>query len=389
MYKRSIDLSLTATQSCFLWGPRQAGKSTLLKRSFPDALYYDLLLAADFRRLLQDPGILRQESEARSLSGATQLTPLIIDEVQKLPELLDEVQWLIVNRGLRFILCGSSARKLKRGGGNLLGGRAVRLELHPLTWREIDHFSLDRALNHGLLPRHYETDDPRPLLQAYVGDYLREEIQAEALVRQLPSFQRFLDGVALTNGEIVNYATIARDVGTSAPTVKGYFAILIDTLLGAFVPAFQKRAKRRVVQAPKFYLFDVGVVKELAHQGQILPGSTAFGKAFEQFIWQELRTHASYTGLHYPITYWRTASGFEVDFILADGQVAIEVKSTTNPTADHLKGMRAFKEEFRARRYIVVSQVERPRRTDDGIDLLPWQEFLTQLWDGAILSRTT
>jgi predicted AAA+ superfamily ATPase len=389
MYKRNIDLSLTASQSCFLWGPRQTGKSTLLKSTFPGALYYDLLLASDFRRLLQDPSILRQESEAQGLTGATQTTPLIIDEVQKLPELLDEVQWLIVNRGLRFILCGSSARKLKRGGGNLLGGRAVRLELHPLIWREISHFSLERALNHGLLPRHYQADDPRPLLQAYVGDYLREEIYAEALVRNLPSFQRFLDVAALTNGEIVNYATIAREVGASAPTVKGYFEILADTLLGAFVPALQKRAKRRVVQAPKFYLFDVGVVKELTHQGQILPGSAAFGKAFEQFVWQELRAHASYTGLHYPIAYWRTSSGFEVDFILAEGMVAVEVKSSTNPTADHLKGMRAFKEEFRARRHIVVSHVARARRTEDGIEVLPWREFLTQLWDGAVLPRVS
>ncbi len=389
MYKRNIDLSLTTSQSCFLWGPRQTGKSTLLKNTFPDALYYDLLLASDFRRLLQNPSILREEIEAQGFTGATQTTPLIIDEVQKLPELLDEVQWLIVNRGLRFILCGSSARKLKRGGGNLLGGRAVRLELHPLTWREISRFSLARALTHGLLPRHYEADDPRPLLHAYVGDYLREEIYAEALVRNLPGFQRFLDVVALSNGEIVNYATIAREVGASAPTVKGYFEILSDTLLGAFVPAFQMRAKRRVVHAPKFYLFDVGVVNELTHQGQIVSGSSAFGKAFEQFIWQELRAHASYTGLHYPIAYWRTSSGFEVDFILAEGQVAIEVKSSTNPTADHLKGLRAFKEEFRARRYIVVSQVDRARRTEDGIDMLPWQEFLIQLWDGAVLPRVS
>jgi predicted AAA+ superfamily ATPase len=385
MYKRKIDLSITKSQSCFLWGPRQTGKSTLLKSTFPDALYYDLLLASDFRRLLHDPGILRQECEARGLTGATQTAPVIIDEVQKLPELLDEVQWLIVNHGIRFVLCGSSARKLKRGGGNLLGGRGVRLELHPLTWSEISDFSLERALNHGLLPPHYQADDPRPLLHAYVGDYLREEIYAESLVRNLPSFQRFLEVAALMNGEIVNYTTIAREVGTSAPTVRGYFEILTDTLLGTFVPAFQKRAKRRVVQAPKFYLFDVGVVNELTRQGQVLPGSALFGKTFEQFILQELRAHASYTGLYYPVAYWRTSSGFEVDFVLAQGEVVVEVKSSANPTADHLKGIRAFKEEFRAHRYLVVSLVARARRTEDGIEVLPWHDFLSQLWDGTFM----
>ncbi len=385
MYKRKITLSITKSQSCFLWGPRQTGKSTLLNNTFPDALYYDLLLASDFRRLLHDPGILRQECEAQDLTGATQTAPVIIDEVQKLPELLDEVQWLIVNRGLRFVLCGSSARKLKRGGGNLLGGRAVRLELHPLTWSEISDFSLERALNHGLLPRHYQADDPRPLLHAYVGDYLREEIYAESLVRNLPSFQRFLDVAALANGEIVNYATIAREVGVSAPTVRGYFEILTDTLLGIFVPAFQKRAKRRIVQAPKFYLFDVGVVNELAHQSQVLPGFMLFGKALEQFILQELRAHASYTGRRYPLAYWRTSSGFEVDFVLAQGMVAVEVKSSANPTADYLKGIRAFKEEFRAHRYLVVSLVAQARRTEDGIEILPWQDFLTQLWEGRVV----
>lgn len=352
---------------------------------FPTALYYDLLLSSEYRRLLQDPGLLRQECEAAGLSRATQKEPIIIDEVQKIPELLDEVHWLIVNRGLRFILSGSGARKLKRGGGNLLGGRAIRLELMPLTSAELTGLSLERALNHGLLPGHYLAEDPRALLQAYVGDYLREEVYAESLVRNLPSFQRFLDAAGLCNGQTVNYAAIAREVGVSAPGVRGYFEILADTLLGTWVPAFRKRPKRRVIESPRFYFFDVGVANELARRGELWPGSFEFGAAFEHFIFMELRSHASYTRTHYPISYWRTVSGFEVNFVLADGAAAIEVKSTDRPTSDHLKGLRALREEVRLKQSILVSRIPRARKTEDGIEILPWSEFLSRLWKGEIV----
>ena len=384
MINRIIDFGIANRESCFLWGPRQTGKSTLLRASFPDAPYYDLLLASEYRRLLSDPGLLRQECEAQGLTGKTQQLPIIIDEVQKLPELLDEVHWLMVHRGLRFVLSGSSARKLKRDGGHLLGGRAVRLELLPLTSAELPDLNLERALNHGLLPRHYLADEARPLLHAYVGDYLREEIYAESLVRNLPSFQRFLDVAALSNGQMVNYTAVAREVGVSAPSVRSYFEILTDTLLGLWVPAWRKRAKRRVIESPRFYFFDIGVVNELARRGHLLPGSTEFGVAFEHFLFMELHAYASYSGQHYPVSYWRTASGFEVDFVLGDGSVVIEVKSTDQPTSDHLRGLRALKEEMRVKRAILVSRAARARKTSDGIEILPWHQFLRALWAGEV-----
>lgn len=367
--------------SVFFWGPRQVGKSTLLRERFPQALYYDLLSSGEFRRLASNPGILREECLATGWTRGKQPHPIIVDEIQKLPELLDEVQNLISRDGLHFILTGSSPRKLMRGGGNLLGGRAVRQELYPLTSAEIPDFSLERALNHGLLPPHYLATNATKLLHAYVGMYLREEILAEALTRNLPAFQRFLEVAAFSNGQIVNHASIARDVGVSAPTVRGYFEILTDTLVGCWVPAWRKRAKRRVIEAPRFYYFDVGLVNELAKRGKLIPGSAEFGLAFEHFIFMELRAHSSYLGNDYPISYWRTASGLEIDFVLGDNDIAIDVKSSENPTSDHLKGLRAFAEEHHPKRSVLICRAPRARRTSDGIEILPWQEFLKSLWE--------
>ncbi len=384
MFTRILDLDLSRSKSCFLWGPRQTGKTTLLRERYPEALYYDLLLAAEFRRLSASPGLLREECEAREVSSGKRSAPVVIDEIQKLPELLDEVHSLISRAGARFILCGSSARKLVRGGGNLLGGRAVRHELFPLTSAEIPDFSLERALNHGLLPSHYLQDDPQASLQAYVGEYLREEVLAESLTRNLPAFQRFLEVAALSNGQVVNFSAIARDVGVSAPGVRGYFEILTDTLIGCWVPAWRKRVKRRIVESPRFYFFDVGLVNELAHRGRLRPGSSEFGAAFEHFLFMEIRAHSVYRGKGYPVAYWRTSSGFEVDFILGDRSVAIEAKSTDSPTIDHLKGLRAWREEQKSRRCILVCRAPRARKTADGIEILPWQTFLRQLWNGEV-----
>jgi len=379
MYTRLQTFKGLGSESCFLWGPRQSGKSTLLKTLFPNSPYYDLLLSDEFERLNRKPSLLREELMA--LHGKA---PVIIDEVQKIPQLLNEIQWLIVNKKIQFILSGSSARKLKRGGGNLLGGRALRYELFPLVSREIPNFDLLRALNHGLLPRHYQAEHPERMSRSYIGDYLKEEIAAEALTRNVPAFARFLEAASFSNGEVVNFTNIARECGVSGPTVKEYFQILVDTLLARFVPAFQKKPKRRIIQAPKFYLFDVGIANALLKRGIISAGSEIFGRAFEHFILQEIIAHSHYSGLEYPISYWRTASGIEVDFILGDREVALEVKGVAEVHSHHLRGMRAFSEEYKPKKAIVVSLDAKPRVVD-GITIVPWGVFLRGLWAGSIM----
>lgn len=385
MYKRVIDFGLCKRHSCFLWGARQTGKSTLLRERFPEAVRFDLLLADEYRRCLQDPTLIRQELAARGLTGRNQTAPVIIDEIQKVPDLLDEIHWMIEQMGLRFILCGSSARKVRRGHANLLGGRAPSLHLHPLTFAEIPDFDIEQALNRGLLPPHYDSEDHVSLREAYVGVYLREEIAAEAAVRNLTAFGRFLEVAALSNGEMVVYQNIARDCGVSAPTVKAYFELLEDTLLGRFLPAYTRRARRRVIQAPRFYFFDVGIAGTLTRRGRIEPGSELWGRALEHFIFMELTAWRDYRAPGLPLAYWRTASQLEVDFVLADGAVAVEVKSTRKAADHDLRGLRAFREEHRPRRAILVSMDVKPRRTDDGIEILPWRVFLEELWSGDIV----
>ena len=381
MYKRILELDLSKSETCFMWGARQTGKSTLLKQLYPKSKYYDLLLSDVYERLLRRPSIFREECIAH---GKT-VNPIIIDEVQKIPALLDEVHWLIENEGLHFILCGSSARKLKRGHGNLLGGRAIRYELYPLVYQEINNFSLEKALNGGLIPRHYNHSNPRRLLQSYVGDYLKEEILSEALTRNISSFHRFLEIAAIGNGEIIKYQNIASDVGVSSPTVKEYYQILSDTLLGNFLPAYRLRAKRRTILAPKFFLFDIGVAGYLTNRGNVEAGSELFGKTFEHFLFNEIKAHSSYSEKFYPISYWRTSSGFEVDFILGEHEIAIEIKSTTAVQDKHLKGLRAFSEEFKTNKRIVVSCDANERVTSDGIQIIPWKQFLEKLWSGDII----
>jgi uncharacterized protein len=385
MYKRSIDLDEARSESLFLWGPRQTGKSTLLSMLFPESLRYDLLLSSEYQRLTRRPELLKENIMALSPEDLAKQQPVILDEVQKIPSLLDTVQWLMVNKGVRFILCGSSAKKLRRGHGNLLGGRALHCELHPLSFSEVPDFDLIKALNRGMLPRHYSSDAYPRRLQAYVGDYLKEEIAAEALTRNIQAFANFLDVAAISNGEIINFSNIARECGVSAPTVKEYYQILVDTLMGRFVPAFRKRAKRRVIETPRFYFFDVGVLNALAKRRGILPGGELFGKAFEHFIYQELTAWSDYRQAGVELAYWRTASGFEVDFVLND-RVALEVKASSNIQSHHLKGLRAIHDDFPALNRIMVSLDERPRMTEDRIRIMPWRIFLTELWEGDLLS---
>ena len=378
MFKRLQTFKGRGRESAFLWGARQTGKSTLLKELFPKSPYYDLLLSDEYARLSRRPALLREEILA---SPPPHGVPVIIDEVQKCPALLDEIQWLIVNPKTSFILSGSSARKLKRSGANLLGGRALRYELHPLVSAEIPRFNLMRALNHGLLPRHYLAEDAGKLLAAYLGDYLREEIAAEALARNIPLFARFLEAAAFSNGEMLNYQNIASDCGVSPPTVKEYFQILEDTLLARTLPSYRKKPKRRVIQAPKFYFFDVGVANHLLKRGVIAEGGEAFGKAFEHFLFQEIWAHSRYSGLDYPVAYWRTASQLEVDFILGDAEVAVEVKATGSADDRHLRGLRAFQEEYKVKEAVLISRDPKPRKVGN-IRILPWAVFLEDLWSG-------
>ncbi len=381
MYKRRQSLALRGKESCFLWGARQTGKSTLLKELFSKSPKYDLLLSSEFGRLQINPSLMLQELLAEPPGDL----PVIIDEIQKIPQLLDDVQWLIVNKNVQFILCGSSARKLKRSGANLLGGRALRFELFPLVYPEIPDFDLLRALNHGLIPRHYISNHPGLLLESYVGEYLKEEIAAEALTRNIPAFSRFLEAAAFSNGDIVVYKNIASECGVSAPTVKEYFDILVDTLIGNFVPSFQKHPKRRIIQAPRFYYFDVGLANFLLKRKNIVPKNEVFGKAFEHFIYQELVAHSNYSGLKYPISYWHTTSDLEVDFILGDHEVALEIKGVDQITGHHLKGLKAFQEEYTTKKSILVSLDPKPRQLDNEIVVLPWDHFLNKLWGGELI----
>lgn len=379
MYNRLQLFKDIGEESAFLWGARQTGKSTLLKMRYRESPYFDLLLANEYERFLRNPSLLREILEAKPAGSI-----VIIDEIQRLPDLLNEIQWMIVNRNRRFILSGSSPRNILRTGGNLLGGRAIRYELYPLIYREIDDFDLLRALNNGLLPKHYLSGNAGKLLSAYTGSYLRDEIMAEARVRNISSFSRFLEVAAFSNGEIVNYSNIATDCGVSAPTIREYFQILVDTMIGRFLPSFQKKPKRRVILSPKFYYFDVGIANYLLKRGKILPGGESFGHAFEHFLFHEIYSHSNYSELKYPISYWRTTSQIEVDFILGDHEVAVEVKSTDMAQSRHLRGLKSFAEEYQVKKQILVTNDPVPRKSGD-IMIMPWQYFLDQLWDGGII----
>ncbi|MDR2511992.1 MAG: AAA family ATPase [Bacteroidales bacterium] len=379
MYNRKQFFIGAENESIFFWGARQTGKSTLLKTMYPNALHFDLLISKVYNDFARYPDTLRE-----TILANLETTPVIIDEIQRLPNLLNEVHWLIVNHNVRFILSGSSPRKIIRFGANLLGGRALRYELYPLISQEIPEFDLMRAVNNGLLPRHYDSSNPQKLIASYIDNYLRDEIVAEAKIRNVGIFSRFLEAVAFSNGEMVNYTNIAADCGVSATTVKEYFQILEDTLLGRFVPSFQKKPKRKVILAPKFYLFDVGIANYLLHRGKIVLGSEIFGKAFEHFIYQEICAHSRYSGKDYFICYWRTTSQLEIDFVLGDHEVAIEVKATEHADARHLKGLVAFSEEYEVKKSILISNDPLPRLVGKNL-ILPWKVFLEKLWADEII----
>jgi predicted AAA+ superfamily ATPase len=384
MVKRLLLMELPENRSAFLWGPRKTGKTTLLKMTFPESIVYDFLRSELVIQLSKRPSVLREQLLARRPEDLAK--PVILDEVQKVPAVLDEVQWLIENKGLRFILCGSSARKLKRGRANLLGGRAWRFELFPLVTAELEAPDLLRILNRGMIPAHYFSENYRKSLAGYTRDYLKEEVFEEGLTRNVPAFARFFDAMGYSHGELTNFANIARECGADAKTVKEYYQILCDTLLGRMVGPYKKRQERQIiVKAAKFYLFDVGVAGAIVKRSIAEERGEHFGRAFEHFILMELAAHSSYSELEYDIQFWRTKTGLEVDFILGRGEVAIEAKGSSRVDDRELRSLRSFVLEHKPRAAIVVCNEPMERRVGD-IRILPWRIFLHELWGGGIIS---
>lgn len=385
---RIIDLPASLSRkSQFLFGPRQTGKTTWIDKELGDiAFRFNLLEGSTYRRLAMDPSYLTQILRRSGIKEGI----VVIDEIQKLAGLLDEVHNLIETTDIRFLLTGSSARKLRAQGVNLLGGRAGWKEMYPFVYPEIKNhgFSLERIFCNGLIPPIYLSGTPDEDLSDYVNLYLTQEIQQEGLVRNLPSFSRFLEVAALSNTEMMNFANISKEVGISATGISEWFRILYDTLIGFEVPSFQKTRKRKTYAASKFYFFDTGIVRRLLEIGKVEENTTEYGRFFEAYIAAEIRAFLGYM-LGYRDTdrklcYWRTLSGREVDFII-DGRIAIETKTTKHYTASDLKGLRALKEEGACQRHMLVCREEYPMMTDDGIEIIPYEIFLDELWSRRYL----
>ncbi len=369
---RTLDLrALLARKSHFLLGPRQTGKTFLIRTTLGDVRAYDLLNSATFLALSRNPGLIADEIGDEKL--------VVVDEIQRLPELLNEIHRLIESRRVRFLLTGSSARRLRSGGVNLLGGRARVKHLHPLTSAELGkRYDLRRAVSRGLLPSIYFSDDPRADLAAYTGTYLQQEVLAEGLTRNAPAFSRFLQVAALCNATMVNFTAVSNDAQVPRTTVYEYFRILEDTLLLHELPAWRESKTRRPILSSKYYFFDVGVVSSLQGRDP-QPGTPEFGAAVETLVMHELRSYADYrTGE--PVRYWRSASGYEVDFLLGD-HTAIEVKAKSTIASQDLRSLRALAEEKSFKRLVCVGLHARPRRVDN-IEVIPFMHFLEALWAG-------
>ena len=378
---RNVDLcKILENKSLFLFGPRQTGKSSFIKNQLMNndiAMFWTLLDGRLRLKVLADPSILRQEVEVRNLRDCI----IIIDEIQKCPELLDEVHFLIEERNIRFLLTGSSARKLRSSGVNLLGGRATQRHFHPFNFAEIGNhpnYNLSYIFEHGLLPSMFLSSDIEEDLSAYVDTYLTEEIAAEGFSRNIPNFARFLTVASVSNSQLINYTNIASDSQVPVQTVKQWFQVLEDTLLGYQVESFTNTKKRKAITTSKFYFFDIGIARALRNIPTPKENTTEFGEYFEHLICMELKSWIDYKHPRSNLTYWRSTSNMEVDFCV-DEEIAIEVKSSSNVTEKHLKGLKALREEGIFNRYVVVCQEEHPRITD-GIEILPWKYFFEELW---------
>lgn len=379
MYHRIFDVENRLDEAMFLFGARQTGKSTLLKERFPKAIYIDLLKSDVRNRFKQHPEEFRE-----SLLRYPPETLVIVDEIQKVPDLLDEVHWLMVEKGLWFILSGSSARKIKKSGANNLGGRAIPETLFPLVSAEIPDFDIERAVQNGMIPRHYMVANARNRMRAYIDLYVKEEIIEEALVQNVDEFIRFMEVAAIMDGEILNYENVASDCGVSANTVKAYYKILVDTLLGFEVPAYRKVIKRKLYKSPRFYYFDIGIANHLTKRYQLAPKTPEYGHAFEHLIMQEIVAYLAYTNSDEELTYWHTYENIEVDAIIGDARVAIEIKSTDHVDHGDKKGIMEFAKEHPNAKQILVSR-DRISRRSGNMDLYYVTDFFKTLWAGEII----
>lgn len=375
--KRLLNINLPADKSAFLWGPRKVGKSFWIRQHCQQDVLIDFLKTDVFAEYASKPSLLRER-----FSNTQQR--IVIDEVQMVPEILNEVHWLIENKNISFLLTGSSVRKLRRKHANLLGGRAWRYTMTPLCYPEIDNFDVENIMVTGLLPAHILSTDPLQELRAYVANYLREEIISEAAVQNIPAFSEFLRVAALTSGELLNYTNVARETGVSAKVIRSYFQILEDTLLGFRLQPWRKTQNRRLIDTEKFYLFDVGISNYLA-QRKPKYGTPEFGKSFEHYILMELMAYKAYKNPELLLHYWRTSTGREVDFILGDMEVAIEIKTSKRIHETDVKALKILQEEQKVNRSIIISFETEPKILAGNIECMPWKFFLDKLWNGEFV----
>ena len=373
-------------KSVLLLGPRQTGKTSYIKYELNQSVKakWDMLNSRTRRQLEADPQLLYDQIMALDINPETDI--LVIEEIQKVPALLDVVHEVIEEKKLRFLITGSSARKLKKEGINLLGGRASKATLLPFVYEELEALgekSLEEIFLRGMLPPSWDDDDPEAFLDDYISTYLQDEIAAEGVTRNLPGFGNFLQVAALQSGEQLNYSNIANDIGMSRQSIANWYQVLEDTLLGFQLPPWKKSNKRKSVSTTKFYLFDVGVVRRLSEIDVPADTQSDYGRLLENFIAMELKAWHDYNGRKETLCYWRTENGTEVDFVIGD-DIAVEVKATRNPTSRNLEGLRKIGEERSFRQRILVCREDMPRMTDEGILILPWRDFLHRLWKNAI-----
>jgi predicted AAA+ superfamily ATPase len=363
--------------SLFLFGARQTGKTTLVRQQLPDAIYYNLNEANVFSELSARPELIR-----RRLPQGPQT--VVVDEIQKFPSLLNEVQAIIDSRpDVRLVLTGSSARSLRRHGINLLGGRAAQFRLFPFTTQEVGPGHIHRILNYGSLPAFWGVEEPLELLQTYAATYIQEEIRAEGYIRNLQTFSRFLEVAAAFHGEVINFTKVGSDAGVPPRTVAEHFQLLEDTLVGYTLPSLQSAGRRKPVSNAKFYFFDIGVAHQLVHRHDLAPKTAEYGRALEHMVMLELKAWLSYTRNQDVLTFWRTYTDHEVDFVIG-GHTGIEVKAKDRIQDRDLKGLRALHADAPLKRRIVVSLEEEAWRTDDGIEILPATAFFETLWNSGL-----